>query len=95
MFAEIKKVIHDCATGPDGVTYNPVRIIGYSSCVAAIGVFLYAGIVALQALKFPWTEFASGFCLLMGGLFAVGSAEAVKGAFKTEPPHTDPAKGEK
>lgn len=27
IFSELKKVIHDGATGPDGVTYNPVRAI--------------------------------------------------------------------
>ena len=94
-FDEIKKVIHDCATGPDGVTYNPVRVIGYSSCVTSVLVYLYAGLVALHAQKFPWSEFATGFCLLMGGLLAVGGAEAIKEISKTEPPLSDPPKGDK
>ncbi len=94
MFATISKIFHDCSTGIDGITYNPVRIIGYSSCVGAIAVFFSNSIwMAFTKSTFDYVGFGTGFALIMGALFAVGAAEAVK--TNTEPSATNPPKGDK
>lgn len=88
------KVIKDCSTGIDGVTYNPVRLIGYMSCTAAILTYLGNAVwLVFTKDSFDYVQFATGFSILMTGLIAVGAAEAVK--TKTEPPAGDPPKGDK
>ncbi len=90
----IKKILHDCSTGIDGVTYNPVRLIGYSSCIGAVTMFFANSIwMAFTKSTFDYVGFGTGFALIMGALLAVGAAEAVK--TKTEPPASDPPKGDK
>ncbi len=82
-----KKVIHDASTGIDGETYNPVRIIGYSSCVGAVTVFFANSIyMAFTKATFDYVGFGGGFAALMGAVAAVSVGEAVKSVGKTEPP---------
>ena len=94
IFSLIAKVLHDCSTGIDGVTYNPVRVIGYSSCTAGVVVFFANSIwMAFTKSTFDYVGFASGFAILTTSLIAVGTAEAVK--TKTEPPAVDAPRGDK
>lgn len=86
MFDTIKKVIHDSCTGIDGVTYNPVRLIGYSSCVGAVIVFFANSVyMAFTKATFDYMAFGTGFGALMVALAAVGTGEAIKSWGKTEP----------
>lgn len=77
MFALIKRVIHDCLTGIDGVTYDPARVYGGMAVI----VFLANSMFALYRNQ-PWgpVDFGTGFGLLMAGF---GAAVAIKA--KTEP----------
>lgn len=85
MLKLFKVVVHDCCTGIDGVSYNPVRIIGYSSCALAMLVYFCNSVwMAFTKDVFDYIGFGTGFAAIMGGLLAVGAAEAVK--VHTEPP---------
>jgi hypothetical protein len=77
MFSLIKKVIHDCLTGVDGVTYDPARVYGGM----AVNVFLLNSMYAIYRGQ-PWgaVDFGTGFGLLMAGF---GAAVAMKS--QTEP----------
>lgn len=77
MIGVIKQVIHDCATGIDGVTYDPARIYGG----LAVIVYLANSIYAVSKGQ-PWgaVDFGTGFGLLMTG---IGAAIALKS--NTEP----------
>ena len=84
MFNLIKKVIHDGLTGIDGITYDPLKCIGYPSVIFAVSVYLVAGIVALiKNGLFDYVAYGTGFTALMGGLLAIAAGVAVKS-------HTEP-----
>jgi len=85
MISLIKKLIHDCLTGADGVTYDPARVYG----AMAVNVFLGNSIYATVWLKqtFDYVNFGTGFGILLAGF---GACVALKA--KTEPPQGDPGK---
>ena len=59
-----EKLVNDCLTGCDGVTYDPARIY----LAMAVLVFLGATIVdALHAIKFDPQGFGIGFGALLAG----------------------------
>ncbi len=73
----MKKIVKDCFTGPDGVTYDPARtlwIIGIVAFLAFTGHEVYAN------GKFSMTDFG----LAYAGLLAAGAA-GVKVKESTEP----------
>ena len=80
----IKKVIHDGLTGIDGITYDPLKVIGYPSAILVINVYLLAGIVSLSKTgSLDYVAYGTGFTALMGGLLAIAAGVAVKS-------HTEP-----
>lgn len=84
MIALIKKIIHDGLTGIDGITYDPLKVIGYPSAIMAISVYLLAGIVALYKNgALDYVAYGTGFTALSGGLLAIAAGVAVKS--RTEP----------
>lgn len=84
MFDLIKKVIHDGLTGIDGITYDPLKVIGYPSAMLAISVYLAGAVVALvKNGALDYLAYASGFTALMGGLMVIAAGVAVKS-------HTEP-----
>jgi hypothetical protein len=84
MFSLIKKVIRDCLTGVDGVTYDPARVYGALAILVFLGNSMYA-----IYLGQPWgaIDFGTGFGLVMAGF---GAAVAMKA--QTEPTYRDPGK---
>lgn len=80
----IKKVIHDGLTGIDGITYDPLKVIGYPSAMMAISVYLLAGITALcKNGALDYVAYGTGFTAISGGLLAIAAGVAVKS-------HTEP-----
>lgn len=45
----IPKIVHDCLTGPDGLTYDPARVIGYPIIIVAAFIIIcmniYLGLI--------------------------------------------------
>jgi hypothetical protein len=84
MIKLIKRVLHDCLTGVDGITYDPARVYG----AMAVFVFLANSMYAIYRGQ-PWgpVEFGTGFGLLMAGF---GAAVAIKA--RTEPTSEEPGK---
>lgn len=74
----IAKIIHDCITGIDGVTYDPARIYG----ALAVLVFFVLAVVAVVIKSQPWDAqaYGIGFGALLAG-FGLG----VGFKSKTEP----------
>jgi hypothetical protein len=84
MFSLIKKVIHDCLTGVDGVTYDPARVYGGMAILVFLGNSMYA-----IYLGQPWgaIDFGTGFGMVIAGF---GTAVFMKSG--TEPTGEDPGK---
>ena len=86
MLALIKKVIHDGLTGIDGITYDPLKCIGYPSALLAVLVFLSGGIVSLYKTSgLDYIAFGTGFTAIMGGLLAIAAGVAVKSHTEPQP----------
>lgn len=84
MWKLLTRVIHDGLTGIDGITYDPLKVIGYPSAILAIIVYLSAGVVALvKNASFDYIAYGTGFTALAGGLLAIAAGVAVKS--NTEP----------
>jgi hypothetical protein len=80
----LKKVIHDGLTCIDGITYDPLKVVGYPSAILSIAVYLTAAIVALiKNGVLDYIAYGTGFTALMGGLLAIAAGVAVKS-------HTEP-----
>ena len=84
MWDWIRKLCSDSFTGIDGKTFDPLKIVGYPSCVLAVLIY-FANSLYLSFSKgaFDYVAFGGGFAALMGALLAVGAGVAVKS--KTEP----------
>lgn len=84
MLKTIKQIIKDGITCLDGITYDPLKCIGYPSALLAVIVYLAGGIVSLYRTgALDYIQFGTGFTALMGGLLAIAAGVAVKS--KTEP----------
>lgn len=84
MLALIKKIIKDGLTCLDGVTYDPLKCIGYPSALLAVLVFLAGGLTSLYKTGvLDYIAFGTGFTAIMGGLLAIAAGVAVKS-------HTEP-----
>lgn len=77
MWATIKKVVKDCLTENDGVSYCPVRCFGAALSIPSIAIFLVAGAKMAFQPAFPLHDFAMSFSMMMGVIctgFGVGIA---------------------
>lgn len=84
MITLIKKIIHDGLTGIDGITYDPLKVIGYPSAILSITVYLVAAVFTLvKNGALDYVAYGTGFTALMGGLLAIAAGVAVKS--RTEP----------
>ena len=79
MFATLKKITQDCFTGPDGVTFDPARVLWIAGIVAFL-LFTAHGVYK-DDKAFDMVNFG----LAYGGLLAAGAA-GVKVKESTEPP---------
>lgn len=85
----IAKLIKDCMTGPDGLTFDPARVVGYPMSIAGFCVFFYASIKSVLATHaFDYVAFGTGFAAMMGGLLLVAGSVAAKN--HTEPKDSPP-----
>lgn len=76
----MRKFVRDLMTGPDGATYDAVRV----AFVAAVGGFLgYAGAAVMQTHAFDPVAYGTGFGALVAG---TGAAIGIKQIAKAEPP---------
>lgn len=81
----MKLMIKQMMTGPDGVTFDPARVIGYGTAVAGVGVFLFNSIwQVMHTHAFDPQTYGAGFAAVCGGVMMVGVGVAVKA--HTEPP---------
>lgn len=83
MWTIIKKVVHDCLTGIDGVSYDPARIYG----AMAVNVFFALALVDVLGNGQPFNaqSYGVGFGVLLAG-FGLG----VQLKKSTEPGQNEP-----
>jgi len=80
----IKTIIKDSFTGPDGVTFDPARVIGYGSASAGVGVFLFNSVWATtHTHAFDPAAYGIGFGGVCAGIMAIGIGVGAKA-------HTEP-----
>lgn len=81
----MRAMIKMMMTGPDGVTFDPARVIGYGTAVAGVGVFLFNSIwQVVHAHAFDPQAYGLGFGAVCAGVMAVGIGVGAKS-------HTEPA----
>jgi hypothetical protein len=78
MWQTLKKLVHDCLTENDGISYCPVRLFGCGLAMGGIPTYLIGGIVAIHTGHFEFQAFSIGFATMMGGLGALGLGVAAK-----------------
>jgi hypothetical protein len=75
--ATVKRIVKDCLTENNGVSYCPVRCFGAAFSLPSMAIFMVASArMALQP-KFPLHDFAMSFSIMMGAIcagFGVGIA---------------------
>ena len=77
-------MLKQMATGVDGETFDPARVIGYGAAVAGVGVFLFNSVWAVtHANVFDPQTYGIGFGAVCAGIMAIGIGVSVKAA--TEP----------
>lgn len=80
----MKAMIKQLFTGPDGVTFDPARVIGYGTAVAGVAVFLFNSVWAVtHGEKFDQQAYGMGFAAVCGGIMAIGIGVGAKS-------HTEP-----
>lgn len=83
----MKHAIKMMATGPDGITLDPARVIGYGSAVAGVVVFLFNSIWSVtHSGIFDASAYGIGFGAVCAGIMAIGIGVGVKAS--SEPPAT-------
>lgn len=81
----MKAMIKQLFTGPDGVTFDPARVIGYGTAVAGVGVFLFNSVWAVtHSHAFDPQTYGIGFGAVCAGIMAIGIGVGAKS-------HTEPA----
>lgn len=79
MFAQLKKLIHDCLTENDGKSYCPFRVSGATLASTGIPTFVAAGIASLiNHHGLDYVAFGTGFAAIMGGLGLLAGGVAFK-----------------
>ena len=82
----MKAVIKMMATGPDGETFDPARVIGYGSAVAGVGVFLFNSVWSVtHAGTFDPQGYGVGFGAVCAGIMAVGIGVNAKSSTEPKP----------
>ena len=81
MFKGLQKITKDCFTGPDGVTYDPARVLWI------VGIVAFLAFTAHGVFKDDKAFDMVNFGLAYGGLLAAGAA-GVKVKETTEPKAT-------
>lgn len=81
----IKVVTQHCATGIDGRTYDPARVIGYGSAVLVVLSFVFCQVynVVINKIAFDASAAGIGAGAILAAVAAVGAGVAAKS--KTEP----------
>lgn len=80
----MRNMIKMMMTGPDGVTFDPARVIGYGTVVAGVGVFLFDSVWSVvHTHTFDPQVYGMGFGALCAGIMAVGIGVGAKA-------HTEP-----
>lgn len=80
----MRHMIKMMATGPDGITFDPARVIGYGSALAGVGVFLFDSVWAVtHSHAFDPQAYGMGFGAVCAGIMAVGAGVGLKA-------HTEP-----
>ena len=85
MWKVMKLVIHNCATGIDGQTYDPARVVGYGSSLVVVASFVFCQIynVVVNKIAFDASAAGIGAGAILAAVAAVGAGVAAKS--KTEP----------
>ncbi len=86
LFKEIKKLIHQCLTNPQGV-YDPARVAGYG--IVVLGGIQYLVLTAYMAIKdgkFDGLNFATGLAAIGAALMAAAGGVWIK---KTSEPSSE------
>lgn len=81
----MKHMIKQMMTGPDGVTFDPARVIGYGTAAAGVGVFLFNSVWAVvHSHAFDPSTYGAGFAAVCAGIMAIGIGVGAKA-------HTEPS----
>lgn len=81
----MKNVIKMMATGPDGITFDPARVIGYGSAVFGVGTFLFNSIWSVTHTgTFDAQSYGIGLGAVFAGIMAIGIGVSAKAS--SEPP---------
>lgn len=78
LFKEIKTLIHQCLTNPQGV-YDPARVAGYG--IVVLGGLQYLVLSAYMAIKngeFDGLNFATGLAAIGAALMAAAGGVWIK-----------------
>jgi len=79
MFAQLKKLIHDCLTENDGKSYCPFRVSGAALSATSIPTYAGAAITCLiKSGTLDFVAFGTGFAAIMGGLGLLAGGVAFK-----------------
>lgn len=82
----MRRMIKMMATGPDGVTFDPARVIGYGAAVAGVGVFLFNSVWSVtHAGTFDPQAYGVGFGAVCAGIMAVGIGVSAKSSTEPKP----------
>jgi hypothetical protein len=80
----MKNLFKMMMTGPDGVTFDPARVIGYGTAIAGVAVFLFNSMWAvLHTHAFDPQTYGVGFGGVCAGVMAIGIGVGAKA-------HTEP-----
>lgn len=79
MRALIKKLIHDCLTENDGVSYCPFRLGGAALSVTGIPTFIGCAIYStVTSGRFDYVGFGTSFGMIMTGMAGLAAGVAIK-----------------
>lgn len=80
----LKTVIKHCATGPDGETFDPARVIGYGTAISIIATFLFNSVWSVvHGAAWDPQAFGVGAAAVSATVVAAAAGVAMKG--KSEP----------
>lgn len=74
IFTSISKLVRDCLTENDGISYCPIRAVGSGLTIPAIGIFLYSSAVKAHAGTLDLMGFALALGVMVGAVTTLFSA---------------------
>ena len=81
----MRHMIKQMATGPDGMTFDPARVIGYGSAVLGVGTFLFNSVWSVTHTgAFDAQGYGIGLGAVFAGIMAIGVG--VRAKADSEPP---------